>query len=201
MSEALKNMYNQQYVSDLAAAIVKEYPVFDGEAFAARVLDEGWQTRELKQRMRHITVVLHDFLPADYRAALHVLRKAAPALDEYGFQNMVFSDYAAVYGLDDWEASLPALEQFTRQVSAEFAVRPFIVRDRDRMMAQMLAWARDKDARVRRLATEGCRPRLPWGIGLPALKADPLPFAWPCPQKPWSLPTSCAVRSASVPGK
>ena len=48
MGEPLKNMYNQQYVTDLAAAIKKEYPVFDGETFAARVLDEGWDARELK---------------------------------------------------------------------------------------------------------------------------------------------------------
>ena len=176
MGEPLKNMFNQQYVSDLAAAIEKEYPAFDGEPFAARVLDEGWQARELKQRMRHITVVMHDFLPADYRAALVVLRKASPRLDGYGFQNTVFSDYVELYGLDDWQASIPAFEQFTQQMSAEFAVRPFIVRDQDRMMAQMLSWAQHKDARVRRLASEGCRPRLPWGIGLPALKADPSPI-------------------------
>jgi 3-methyladenine DNA glycosylase AlkC len=123
--------------------------------------------------MRHITTVMHDFLPADYRTALAILRGAAPLLSAYGFQNTVFSDYVAVYGLDDWEASIPALEQFTKLVSAEFAVRPFIVQDKDRMMAQMLRWAQHEDARVRRLATEGSRPRLPWGIALPALQVDP----------------------------
>ncbi len=174
MNEPLKNMYNQQYVSDLAAAI--EYPNFNGEAFLACVINDDWEARELKERMRHITIVLHDFLPADYRSALDVLYKASTSLGDYGFQNLVFSDYVALYGLDDWEASIPALEQFTYQVSAEFAVRPFIVRDQDRMMAQMFQWAQHEDERVRRLATEGCRPRLPWGIALHALQADPSPI-------------------------
>ena len=174
MGEPFKNLYNPQYVADLAAEVKKECPAFDGETFATRVLDEDWEARELKQRMRHIAVVLHDFLPADYGVALDVLRKVAPVLD--GFHSLAFSDYVAVYGLDDWETSLPALEQFTQHSSAEFAVRPFIVRDQDCMMAQMLAWAQHEDARVRRLASEGCRPRLPWGIGLPALKVDPSPI-------------------------
>lgn len=181
MNEPLKNMYNRQYVSDLAAAIrreclICEHPTFDVEAFVARVINDDWETRKLKERMRHITTVLHDFLPADYRAALYILRKASPLLDDYGFQNAVFSDYVEVYGLGDWEASIPALEQFTQHMSAEFAVRPFIVQDRDRMMSQMLQWAQHNNAPVRRLASEGCRPRLPWGIALPAFQADPSPI-------------------------
>lgn len=61
-------------------------------------------------------------------------------------------------------------------MSAEFAVRPFIIADQPRMMAQMLTWANHEHEQVRRLATEGCRPRLPWGISLPALKTDPSPI-------------------------
>jgi 3-methyladenine DNA glycosylase AlkC len=172
----LKDMYNQKYVSDLAAAVQNEYPAFDEEAFSARVFDDEWEARKLKERMRHIATTLHDFLPADYRRALGVLRKVAPKLTDYGFENMIFSDYVEVYGLDDWEASIPALEQFTKRISAEFAVRPFIVRDQDRMMARMLEWAQAEDWRLRRLASEGCRPRLPWAIALPALKTDPSPI-------------------------
>ena len=89
---------------------------------------------------------------------------------------MIFPDFVEVYGLEDWQGSLPALEQFTQQMSAEYAVRPFIVKDRDRMMAQMLTWAHHANASVRRLASEGCRPRLPWAMALPALKADPSPI-------------------------
>jgi 3-methyladenine DNA glycosylase AlkC len=173
---ALKDMFNQQYVSDLADAVQAEYAPFDKESFIAQVMDDDWKARELKERMRHISTVLHDFLPHDYRTALDILRQTAPHLSQYGFASMVFSDYVEVYGLDDFNASIPALEQFTQQISAEFAVRPFIIKYQDRMMAQMLEWAKSNNEHLRRLASEGCRPRLPWGIALPAFKADPSPI-------------------------
>jgi 3-methyladenine DNA glycosylase AlkC len=176
MGEPIKNIFNQQYVSDLADAVQGQYPPFDKESFIAQVIDDDWEARELKERMRHISTVLHDFLPGDYRPALDILRQTAPKLSQYGFASMVFSDYVEVYGLDDYDASIPALEQFTQQISAEFAVRPFIIKYQDRMLAQMLAWARSDNGHLRRLASEGCRPRLPWGVALPALKADPSPI-------------------------
>jgi len=169
-------MYNRQFVTDLAASLKNVYPAFDRDIFSVRIFDADWEARELKDRMRHITTVLHDLLPADYRTALDILRRAAPLLSGYGFENMIFPDYVGVYGLDDLEVSLLALEQFTQLISAEFAVRPFIVRYQDRLMAQMRQWAQHKSPRVRRLASEGCRPRLPWGMALTALKADPAPI-------------------------
>jgi 3-methyladenine DNA glycosylase AlkC len=175
MAEPIKNMFSPQYVSDLADAVQKQYPSFDKESFVTQVLDDDWEARELKERMRHISTTLHQFLPDDYRAALNTLRQTAPHLSQYGFACMVFSDFVEVYGLDDYDASIPALEQFTQQISAEFAVRPFIIKYQDQMMAQMLAWAKTDNEHLRRLASEGCRPRLPWGIALPAFKADPSP--------------------------
>jgi 3-methyladenine DNA glycosylase AlkC len=172
----LKDMFNEQSVGALAAAIQNEYPAFDRKTFLSRVFNEGWQALELKQRMRHITTVLHGFLPQDYDTALDVLRGALPRLTEQSFEKMVFPDYVEIYGLDDWEASISALEEFTQHVSAEFAIRPFIVRYPDRTMTRMRAWAGHPHPGVRRLASEGCRPRLPWGIRLPALQADPSPI-------------------------
>ena len=172
----LKDMYNEGYVANLVRAIQTELPSFDESTFLENVFDAGWAARELKERMRHITVALHDLLPAGYRTALDILRRAAPKLSHYGFENMVFCDFVGVYGLEDWEASIPALEVFTQLISAEYAVRPFIRMDEDCMMAQMLAWAHHDSPDVRRLASEGCRPRLPWGISLPALQADPSPI-------------------------
>jgi 3-methyladenine DNA glycosylase AlkC len=172
----IKDLYDEQSVAALATAIRTEHPGFDVEAFSACVFDKSWQTRELKERMRHITTVLHDFLPADYRTALDILCRALPASSDSGIVKMVFPDYVEVYGLDDWQASILALEQFTQEMSAEFAIRPFIARYPERTMAQMLAWAGHENAEVRRLASEGCRPRLPWGIRLQDLVADPSPI-------------------------
>lgn len=172
----LKDMFNRQTVSRLAAAVKSSHPPFDDAAFIAQVFDDAWESRELKQRMRHITLCLHDHLPEDYPAAVIILRDVIGRLDKLDFEKMVFPDYVEVYGLADLETSIPALERFTRQVSAEFAVRPFIEKYPETMMAQMLKWAEHEDANVRRLASEGCRPRLPWGMALSALKADPSPI-------------------------
>src|SRR5690606_48802 len=177
MPEALKTMFfAPAFFDDLAAAITAVYPQFDAAGFLARIYDNSWDSRELKERMRHTTVTLRDFLPDEYRAALAVLLKVAPLLEQHGFEKIFFSDFVEQYGLDDWEASLPALEAFTQEMSAEFAVRAFILKDQPRMMAQMLAWSRHTSPQVRRLASEGCRPRLPWAMALPALKADPTPI-------------------------
>lgn len=176
MAEPLKNLYSRAYFDDLCAAISGVYPPFAADIFYARLFDEAWGERALKERMRHVAQVMRQVLPAEYRAALAVLHEAAPHLRQYTFQNIFMPDFVALYGLEDWEASLPALEWFTRFSSAEFAVRPFIVQDTPRMMGQMLAWAAHTNDHVRRLASEGCRPRLPWGMALAAFKRDPTPI-------------------------
>ena len=76
----------------------------------------------------------------------------------------------------NWQLSIEALERYTPYSSSEFAVRPFIVKDERRMMAQMYAWSKHEKEHVRRLASEGCRPRLPWGQALTAFKKDPVPI-------------------------
>lgn len=176
MAEPLKNMYNAAFFDDLVAALVSVYPLLDRAAFRAAIFDDTWDARPLKQRMRHITTALRALLPADYRAALAVLRQVVPNLSQYNFHLMFLPDFVECYGLDDWDASILALEFFTQLCSSEFAVRPFIVRDPARMMAQMLAWTRHDSHHVRRLASEGCRPRLPWAMALPDFKRDPSPI-------------------------
>ena len=104
MPEPLKNMFNAQVVAALAEAFRRTYPAFDRVPFVARVLDVDWEARALKQRMRHITNVLGDYLPADYHAALGIMHKTLPLVSEIGFAKMVFPDFVRVYGLGDWEA-------------------------------------------------------------------------------------------------
>lgn len=176
MAEALKNLYNEDTVSELASAVQAEFLPFDAVGFLERVFDDAWEGRELKQRMRHITTTLQPFLPLPYQEALSILQRVLPRLSRQGFEKMVFPDFVEQYGLAHFAVSMAALELFTQSVSAEFAIRPFIVRYPQRTMAQMLAWAEHPHAAVRRLASEGCRPRLPWGIALPALIADPSPI-------------------------
>lgn len=171
----LKNLFDRTSVGAIGDAVATVLPAFERAMFMERVFDDGWEARELKQRMRHVTTVLHDLIPGDYREQLDVLLGAAASATE-GFPALVYSDFVQAYGTDDWEASVPALATFTKLASAEFAIRPFIASDQDRTLTQMFEWAADPDPAVRRLATEGCRPRLPWGMRLHALVADPTPI-------------------------
>jgi 3-methyladenine DNA glycosylase AlkC len=173
MAELLKHRYSKAYVERLAAVLVEADPRIDASAFVRAVLGRGWSGLELKQRMRRIADCLHAHVPGDYRAQLATLRRAAPGFG--GFEGMFFPDFVERYGLDDFDASIEALAEFTRHSSSEFAVRPFVVRYGDRMLRALARWARHEDEHVRRLASEGSRPRLPWGMRLPQFVADPAP--------------------------
>ncbi len=175
MPEKLKDLFfSSSFVSQLRDAIQQVYPDFDKEKFIRLVHDDTWEAKELKEKMRHITHCLHETLPKDYPEALEILTKVAPSFGS--FDAMVFPDYVECYGLDHWDLSLPALAFFTKYASSEYAVRPFLARDPKRAMAYVRVWAEDQNHHVRRLASEGCRPRLPWGMALPAFKKDPSPI-------------------------
>ena len=172
----LKDLIDIPSVTTLAMALAAVRPEIDAEAIVEQVFDGEWPNRELKQRIRHVAVVVQRHLPPEYPAALAVLRGAAAEVGELGFTAMVFNDFVEEYGVGDPEISLAALEQFTTLVSAEFAVRPFIERHPDVLLARLHRWSRHEDWRVRRLASEGSRPRLPWGMGLRSLRRDPSPI-------------------------
>jgi 3-methyladenine DNA glycosylase AlkC len=181
MAELLKNRISPAFVADICTHFKAVHPTFDAAAYTRQVFDASWPDLELKQRLRHLALTLRAVLPAEWPEALSVVEACAERLVmEYG-ENMSFeygflNDFVEIYGLDDPDRALPALERITRWASAEFAVRPFLLRYPERMYDQMLQWADHPSALVRRLSTEGFRPRLPWGMGIPALKKDPSPM-------------------------
>lgn len=173
MSSLLKDRYSPAHVKRLAAAVSEVWPKFDSSGYARVVLGDGWAGLELKQRMRRLSSTLHRFLPIPYARQIAVLEKVAPAFG--GLEGMLLPDFVEQFGLDDFDTSVRALEWFTQFSSSEFAVRPFIVHYGERMMAVMRRWASHDNEHVRRLASEGCRPRLPWAMALPEFKRDPSP--------------------------
>lgn len=174
MPEPLKHSYNEAYIERLSKALKKHHKRFKPVAFQQSIFDDSWEQRELKERMSHIRHCLHEHLNLPYREALAVL---LPAAKDFGsYEGMFFPEYVEVYGLDSWKPSMKALEILTQYSSSEFAVRPFIEKDEERMMAQMQSWAQHKNHHVRRLSSEGCRPRLPWARALPVFKKDPRPI-------------------------
>lgn len=172
---ALKDIFNAARFRQLAALLADCQPKFDQKRFL-RLATTGLEPLSLLQRMRHGTHALHATLPADYPAALAVLQKLAPRL-ERDFTSMMLPDFVGVYGAGHFDASLDTLRFLTRFSSGEFAIREFLRRDLPRTLARMERWSLDPDEHVRRLASEGSRPRLPWSFRLEALVADPSPVA------------------------
>ncbi|ABM03162.1 DNA-3-methylpurine glycosylase [Psychromonas ingrahamii 37] len=174
MAEPLKDVYNKVFILDLADQVLSVYPDFCCTAFQDVIFDAEWDDKALKARIRTITNALHRFLPAPFEQSIVILEKIAHRFS--GLEALFFPDFVEKYGLDHYQSSLQALEYFTRYSSAEFAVRPFILKYPEAMMAQMFIWSQSDNEHVRRLASEGCRPRLPWAFALSEFKQDPQPL-------------------------
>lgn len=166
-------MFNHQYVSSIGEATLKSFPSFSMKQFLASVFDENWESLELKQRIRRINECYYEQFNS-YPRALEQLTKIANKFT--GFQAMTFPDFVQAFGIDHYDISIKALYYFTRFSSSEFAIRPFIVMDEKTTMNHMLQWSNDENYHVRRLASEGCRPKLPWAMALPKFQADPSPI-------------------------
>lgn len=171
--EPLKNIYNQLLVERIGQAFLEEFPEFNKEEYEIFIFQEDWEDLALKERMRRITQALYATLPKDYVYSLSLIKKVAPEFR--GLGGIVFPDYVEQYGLDYWEESIAALEYLTEFSTSEFAIRPFLKKDQDKTLERMNKWVSSSNEHVRRLASEGCRPRLPWGMSVPSLKKDPLP--------------------------
>ena len=180
MAEPLKTLYDRSFVNKLAKLLVLHDDHFDEKAFVKSILNKEWKDFELKQRMRHVTLNLGRYLPCSYNDALQILKPVS--LEFSGLVHLVFPDYVECYGLEHEALSVEALAYFTEGSSSEFAIRPFIIKKTETMMKTLLDWADSENEHVRRLASEGCRPRLPWAMALPEFKNDPSPI-WPILEK------------------
>jgi 3-methyladenine DNA glycosylase AlkC len=171
MAEELRNIYSTDFVEKLIHTIETVYKPFHADSFRELVFQQDWHNLALKERMRRVTVSLHESLSMEYREALAILYQVAPQFT--GLGGIIFPDYVDQYGLDDWEESMKAISFFTSFSTSEFAVRPFLLKDQERMLQQMLLWSTHPNEHIRRLASEGSRPRLPWGMAIPSLKKSP----------------------------
>jgi 3-methyladenine DNA glycosylase AlkC len=177
----LKDLYSSAFYKRIARCMEECIPSFNANAFMKRIYSPEFETMELKARMRHTAQCLHYFMPGTYGEAADLLIKLIESLKEHGFwqerlEMMFLPTYIELYGLDDPDTSIQAMEVVTQYVSCEFAIRPFLNNHFGQTIATMLVWTEHPNARVRRLATEGCRPRLPWGLAVSRLKKDPAPI-------------------------
>lgn len=181
MPELMKDKYyNYDSLHDLALRVKDVYNSFCIENFINNIIDETWENLDLKARMRKITLNLGKYLPTDYEQALGIIDKIILSYPKghTDWALMYLLDFVEVYGQDKcyWDLSIAAIERYTPLSTGEFAVRPFIINNEERMMKQMAIWAKSSNEHVRRLSSEGCRPALPWGQALVSFKRDPSPI-------------------------
>jgi len=192
MAEAFKDIFNTRFFDRFTGDLRRVINDVDAHAFVRQVMDNEWENYGYKQRIKRITAVLHHFLPSDYKKAAAIILDLIDTvkdrfpdfsrIDDKNFQLLsleygaILDNYIAEYGLDDYATSINAIEKITQFTTCEFCVRPFIIRYPNEMMKQMLVWSKHNHWGVRRLASEGCRPRLPWGMALPNLKENPAPI-------------------------
>jgi len=176
----IKDIYSAQFYRGLANSLSKSIPSFRKKDFMSAMMPDEFATMEWKQRMKHTTRTLHGFLPSGFAADVKQINAVIKQLRADGFGSgrlefMFLPDYIETYGIDDLKNSVKALEVVTQYISCEFAARPFILKYGDDMLEEMQRWSLHKSHHVRRLSSEGSRPRLPWAMAIPALKADPSP--------------------------
>lgn len=164
-------LFNPEKISFISLLISEVYPDFEKKKFTEEVL-EHFPELELKDRIVWIRKCLKKYLPSDYETALTILLNALPeecdptqSDNDFGhFILTPFSDFVAAYGCQkkQLELSLQALEEITKRVSAEDSIRYFLNAFPKETLNKMVEWSRNKNYHVRRLASEGSRPRLPW---------------------------------------
>jgi len=181
MAELFKNIYNEKFIKEFSSILTKIVSDFDTPSFTKAIFSSNWKLLELKERMRHITHALNSHITGGFKDQTKVLLSAIEEMQRIGrretsIEFMFLPDFIEVYGIDQYETSINAIEKITQFTSCEFAVRPFILKYPTALISQMNFWSKHPHASVRRLATEGCRPRLPWAMALPFLKKDPTPI-------------------------
>lgn len=191
MPEPFKNDFSQQLVLNLAKQLQRVHTPFDIESFVGSISGE-LDYLELKQRSDLICEQLTRFLPEDFLESCEILHRIlgetvdANALNATmdknqqigvnGWAIMPLADYVARNGMQYLDVSLMLLKEMTKRFSSEFAIRPFLDLHTEQSMQIVNQWTTDENEHVRRLASEGSRPRLPWGMRLNKFVEDPQPL-------------------------
>ncbi|MFC7459559.1 DNA alkylation repair protein [Hydrogenophaga defluvii] len=209
MAEPLKHLLNDGVPPRIAAMVRRAWRGFDTAAFL-RQIEPGYEGLELMQRGQRIADALHAHLPTDVPRALAVLTDSLDppmGLDAKGepdagdrpysaFLYLPHSMYIAAHGLPHLDYAMRAQHALTQRFTAEFSLRPYLLHHREATLKHLRAWAQDNNAHVRRAASEGTRPRLPWAPRLPAFQKDPT-FALPLLDALKDDPSSYVRRSVA----
>ena len=181
MAEPLKNHFGLDVPERLAGQIAQVWPEFHRRGFLRRCR-AGYEALELMPRGQQIAAALAEFLPDDYPQAIAVLLQTlGPPLEKTSDNGMApffylpHTMFVAQQGLEHFEESMQAQYELTQRFTAEYCIRPYLVHHTDRTLAQLREWTSAESVHVRRLVSEGTRPRLPWAARLKMFQQDPRP--------------------------
>ncbi|MDA1354554.1 MAG: DNA alkylation repair protein [bacterium] len=185
----LKRVLGAEAIGCLAHNLKMAWSGFDSVAFEQAALN-GLEDLEFMARGHHIAAAMRDYLPEKYADAIGViLASLTPPhtdTDGLGLAVMFYHPHGcfvanygvdAVYngGDDPFDVSMLAQYELTKRFTAEFSIRQFLIHDQARTLQRLTEWLNDPDPHVRRLCSEGTRPRLPWGVRLQSFVKDPSP--------------------------
>lgn len=165
MAEAFKETLALHNIQLLAQAIEGQDPQFDCAAYIDLLAQSAWQDLSLMERLRRAAEALVEQLSADGGPELLVATLQNNA-QLSGWLSLICCEYISRCALADSAQALHYLSQMTEYFSAEFAIRPIIRRDPEVCLKILNEWTQHENHHVRRLVSEGTRPRLPWGIRL-----------------------------------
>ena len=181
MATPLKNHFGPEIPHRIAAMIRSIHPKFPSSAFTRDALD-GFGELDLTARGWKIARTLRSHMPDDYARSIAILMASlGPKLEKTEGNGMgpflylphVF--FVAEFGLDHFDDSMRAQYELTQRFTAEFSIRPFLERHPEATLARLAEWTNDPSEHVRRLVSEGTRPRLPWAPRLRGFQKDPRP--------------------------
>lgn len=175
----LKDRLGAAAIDRLATSLAHAWPDFATGRFRAAAMD-GLEELELQARVLHVVDAMSAHLPPRFAVALPLVLRVGEGWEREsdphaGLAVWPLIEWVGVRGLEHPDLALPALRRLTGLFSAEFAIRPFLARHPEPTLRALREWTGDEDEHVRRLVSEGTRPRLPWASRLPAFQADPTP--------------------------
>ena len=181
MADLLKSFFDDRAVARIGRMLHAADPGFPVKRFVAEA-SRGLEHLELMDRARQIADALARALPDDFEQAADVIERSLGAPLDSGegngmapFLYLPHVIFVAEHGLEDFDAAMRLQKELTRRFTAEFSIRAYLARDPVRTLATLAEWAADPDPHVRRLVSEGTRPRLPWAPRLRAFQKDPRP--------------------------
>jgi len=177
----VRDVFNENVVNQLAENLARVWRGFDAKGFSYSI-NSRLKPLTFSERNNMNRDSLWEYLPKDYPRALEIMLKALvselPDCEVTGYEGFIIlpqNEFVAKYGLEHYDLSMQALYQMTKRFTAEGAIRAFIQKYPEQTLEILSEWAEDENCHVRRLVSEGTRPRLPWTKQLKQFIEDPRP--------------------------